>query len=119
MSDRCEPPEHMRGRDGEHHLYYHPAGTDVRGNPITVRWGARAQGWWADHLELRGHDATQAASMGWRYLAPVAAPDLVRELVEALEGLFGEFGGTVAAARNDPRVTAARAALRRAKEAGV
>jgi hypothetical protein len=87
---RCEPPEHLRGVDGEHHVYYHPAGTTVRGNPVVIRWGARAQGWWADHLDLRGHSATEAASMGYRYLAPVTPAADVAALVEALEGMVSE-----------------------------
>jgi hypothetical protein len=84
MNERCEPPPELRDRDGEHHLFYYPAGTDVSGNPVVVRWGARAQGWWADHLELRGHSPTETASMGWRYLAPVTPPATVAALVEAL-----------------------------------
>lgn len=87
---RCEPPPEWRDRDSEHHIYYHPTGTDVRGNLITVRWGARAQGWWADHLDLRGHNPTEAASMGWRYLAPVTPPAVVAALVEALERIHKE-----------------------------
>lgn len=85
MTEKCEPPPELRDRDGEHHIYCHPAGTDVRGNPVVVRWGARAQGWWADHLDLRGHNAAEAASMGWRYHSPVTPPAVVAALVEALE----------------------------------
>lgn len=131
---RCEPPPEWRDRDGEHHIYYHPTDTEVRGNPIVVRWGARAQGWWADHLDLRGHSPAEAASMGWRYLAPVTPPAVVAALVEALEGLMDGhrwqdahtfIDGTPIGAGwarkvmpEDDALTAARAALAAYREAG-
>lgn len=85
VPERCEPPEHLRGVDGEHFIYYHPNGTAVAGNPITVRWGARAQGWWAEHLGLRGHDPDQVAIMGWHYVSPVTTPAEVEALREKVK----------------------------------
>lgn len=109
VSDRCEPPAHLRGVDGEHHIYYHPVGTIVRGNPVVARWGARYQGWWADHLELRGYDAAMVASMGWRYLAPVVPPAEVDALraevsewcqkVQLFEDRIHKLSAELAAAR--------------------
>jgi hypothetical protein len=52
-----------------------------------------------------------------RYLAPVAPPGLVRELVEALERMTTAFADCLA--DDDGAIPRARVALHRAKEAGV
>lgn len=65
----CQPPEDMRAADGWHGL--RAESPQVIGNPFPARWGARAQGWWAEDVGLRGHNAEEAAAMGFRYFAPV------------------------------------------------
>jgi acyl dehydratase len=68
--------------------------------------------------------AADAHQYNWRYLAPVAPPDLVRALVEALTEASSAMQ---AACERDnlmtdddaETITKARAALQRAKETGV
>ncbi len=91
MSEKCEPPEELRGVDGEHHIYRHPAGTDVQGSPITARWGARYQGWWADWVDLRGHNAVEAAAMGWLYDGPALTPAEASTLRQERDAAFSEL----------------------------
>jgi hypothetical protein len=130
MSDRCEPPEHLRGVDGWHYV---------------AMYGFERPLWWSatepDHTPawinpggVGRVELDKAARWGWRYLAPVAPPDLVRELVEALEELVDvqvfatgwdngvtDSTGTVNEGDyfHSQSMDRARAALRRAKEAGV
>jgi hypothetical protein len=106
-AQRCEPPEHLRGVDGWHWL----ASED--GDYLIARWcdnsRSLAMGW-----RLEGTvalSAQSATNQRFRYLAPVAPPDLVRALVEALE-----WYSTVGIG---PGGEKARAALARAKGAGV
>lgn len=85
MSDtqRCEPPEHLRGVDGWHWVQW------PEGPPQLLRWRyvpkMEAHGW---TLNTHSTTADGATSAGWRYLAPVTPPSTVAALVEALEGLM-------------------------------
>lgn len=117
-TQRCEPPEHLRGVDGWHWV-------ETQAGQIRFCrrwWKARGEWCWAnmDDRTLRG----------FRYLAPAAPPDVVRALVEALEkadqfitnGI--ELGyirmprpGTPDSAIKTPGIV--RDALARAKEAGL
>ena len=119
---RCEPPEHLRGVDGWHWV-------ETQAGQIRFCrrwWKARGEWCWAnmDDRTLRG----------FRYLAPAAPPDVVRALVEALEECANDLeahvmreysgdvltvGNTLRRARDLDPVDAARAALARAKEAGL
>lgn len=101
---RCEPPEHLRGVDGWHWV-------ETQAGQIRFCrrwWKARGEWFWAnmDDRTLRG----------FRYLAPAAPPDVVRALVEALAP-FANAGSIFALTDND--LGTARAALARAKEAGL
>lgn len=53
-----------------------------------------------------------------KVMAIVTPPAVVAALVEALEGIRGNFGGTVAVTADDPRAVAIRAALAAYREAG-
>ena len=106
MSDRCEPPEHLRGVDGWHWV-------EICGREHCFYWWERTSGDWGWWNVFNDDDC--------RYLAPVAPPAVVRELVEALEGIAAPLD-----LRDVPHINgilwrqeAVRAALRRAKEAGV
>jgi hypothetical protein len=110
MTDRCEPPEHLRGVDGWHWV------ARTKTHHAIIRWHRGA--WVAASEELIG--PARAAQSGWRYLAPVAPPDLVRELVEALEEARNELCVYEDAATGEHyNNTKINAALARAKEAGV
>ena len=108
-AQRCEPPEHLRDRDGWHWCNLHG-----HTQPAPERWIAERQMWW--DLGATYAAPTIAAAAGYRYLAPVAPPAVVRELVEALDVLVmqrdAHFHTTQA-------WDTARAVLHRAKEAGV
>jgi len=77
MTDRCEPPEHLRDVDGWHWL--------VRGEaePIALHWQPNRAG--QDSEWGLGYFSPSAAyTAGYRYLAPVTPPDVVAAMVEAL-----------------------------------
>jgi len=65
MTDRCEPPEHLRGVDGWHYI-----GRESE-QPSPALWEA-ADGWWTN---IR-HDykADKMTALGYRYLSPVLLP---------------------------------------------
>lgn len=67
---RCEPPEGWRERDGWHWVQW-PAGPP----PFTAYWWCGPQHFVASGVILGD---------GYRYLAPVTPPNVVRGLVEAL-----------------------------------
>ena len=74
---RCEPPEHMRDRDGWHWL-------NLTNNPDEIwRWDEQCRAW-GNATSVRA-SSIQMASYGYRYLAPATPPDVVARLVEALE----------------------------------
>jgi hypothetical protein len=128
---RCEPPEHLRGVDGWHWIRtrsgealprFFRASTDNGIEPLWLHQSVTATPAWA----FRHWD--------WCYIAPVAPPDVVRELVEALVECADDLEAEVAARYNGIRhyptmaadekrdmepVAKARATLARAKEAGV
>jgi hypothetical protein len=124
MSDaqRCEPPEHLRGVDGWHWVQA-PVG-----DPHLARWHAAERAdveplWTSTHHVYSGTPRYAVREWGCRYHSPVAPPDLVRELVAALEKIAAPLD-----LRDVPhvkgnaitwRMEVARAALQRAKEAGV
>lgn len=80
-TQRCEPPEHLRGVDGWHWLRH----------PGWGEWPARYSapchaGVWPIWQCPDSNWTTPAAHReGWRYLAPVTPPSTVAALVEALE----------------------------------
>lgn len=82
MSDRCEPPEELRGVDGWHWVQadadrLHPA-----------KWSVHDE-WW-DLIHISG-SAWEIGQLGYRYVAPVATPAEVKALrarVERLEGVL-------------------------------
>jgi hypothetical protein len=133
MTDRCEPPERLREVDG-----WHWVETPLR-EPHLARWHAAERGdveplWTSTHHICAGTPRYVVREWGWRYLAPAAPPDLVRALVEALTECADDLEAEIAARYNGVRhyptmaadekrdmepVVKARAALRRAKEAGV
>jgi hypothetical protein len=114
MSDRCEPAEHLRGVEGFYWLYdiHTSARCPYIWNPRICRW----KRFGGSHTRT----PAQMRSDGWVYEAPVAPPDLVRALVEALEPFANATvlptGAVVGMERG--WFDTARAALRRAKEAG-
>lgn len=75
MTDRCEPPEELRGRDGWHWVKMPDDAEQC------WEWDAEEKGWWepggsmAMDLYVKG---------GWRYVAPVTPPAVVAALAEAL-----------------------------------
>lgn len=83
-TQRCEPPEHLRGVDGWHWVQW------PEGPPQLLRWRyvpkMEAHGW---TLNTHSTTADGATSAGWRYLAPVTPPCTVAALVEALERIAG------------------------------
>lgn len=109
MSDRCEPPEELRGVDGWHWLTEH--------NPVL--WIADRQEWEWGEDDWVTPDA--AYRYGYRYLAPVTTPAIVRALVEALEPFASATilptGAVVGLERG--WFDAARAALASAKAEGL
>jgi hypothetical protein len=121
MSDaqRCEPPDPMK--EG----WYWVEGPYSTG---PLNWRHFNGGFWELSGDQPDWTPERAHDVGCRYLAPVAPPDLVRALVEALE-LYAEpahwsVDGTFApnspesAYRPDCGDTA-RSILHRAKEAGL
>jgi hypothetical protein len=120
MTDaRCEPPEGLRERDG-----WHWVRTPV-GEPHLARWHAAERAdveplWTSTHHVYSGTPRYVVREWGWRYLAPVATPDTVRALVEALDGLLEDTQhATHHCGDPDCPVDAARAALARAKAEGL
>jgi hypothetical protein len=128
MTDECRPPEHLRDRDG-----WHWVETPLR-EPHLARWHAAERGdveplWTSTHHVCAGTPRYVVREWGWRYLAPVAPPDLVRELVEALEAMQAavkDLPPSSVVRLSDDLVTRllradgrATDALHRAKEAGV
>lgn len=123
MSDRCEPPEHLRGVDGWHWLELHGMT-----QPAPYRW--QNEGIWCG-LERDGGAVRPlwAAKLGYRYHAPAASPEIVRGLVEALEGMQAAVKSlppSAALRLSDDLVTRflrvdgrATAMLKAAKEAGL
>jgi hypothetical protein len=121
MSDaqRCEPPEHLRGKRGPHILTLE--GPD--GGELYWLWIGHV---WLSPCDIKPVSPQEAYARGLRYLAPVAPPDLVRALVEALEGvklqehsILGMHGGDLVVRLPAEAFSNAAAALHRAKEAGV
>jgi hypothetical protein len=110
MTDRCQPAEHLRGVDGWHWVET----PDGQFRFCHRWWKARGTWGWAT-LDERSARAS-------RYLAPVAPPDLVRELVEALQhaDLQLEYIDQRSPSGTTPAVRAQIGhVLHRAKEAGV
>jgi hypothetical protein len=118
MSDRCEPPEDLRDRDGWHWLKH------ADGGECIGKWVPSYGGYWS-----HGEGMWAPAQHGWRYLALVAPAAMVRELVEALEAMQAavkDLPPSSVLRLSDDLVTRflradgrATAALLRAKEAGV
>ena len=122
MSDRCEPPEHMRGVDGWHWVRWHEY---PPGDEFIAYWDTDNAGgaWDAETAWL--NDAVSGRK--YIYIAPVTRPNVVAALVEALEqitkgaawvGNDPDYGSGHDAAR-EWASDIARAALARVKEAGI
>lgn len=84
---RCEPPEHLRGSDGEHFV------CGPNGLPFVALWRAAPHAgieplWQNAARTSTGTPAWAANEWGWRYLAPVTPSATVAALVEALENLM-------------------------------
>ena len=84
---RCEPPEEMRGSDGEHFV------CGPNGLPFVALWHAAPHAgieplWHNAARTSTGTPAWAANEWGWRYVAPVTPPATVAALVDALEGLM-------------------------------
>jgi hypothetical protein len=69
MSDRCEPPEHLRGVDGDYWL-------SCADTLITAYWYADVARWTIRRLDRIDPEAMP----GWRYHSPVATPAEVEAL---------------------------------------
>jgi hypothetical protein len=86
MSDRCEPPEKMRGEDGQYAARKgaYLAAVDAIENNKTC-----------DPLDaaLSAYEATMAAA-GWRYLAAVA-PLIRRAALEEAAGVLNEAASRI------------------------
>jgi len=117
MSDaqRREPPEHLRGVDGWHWVEYESGFRTLKR-------------WWLERTEWRWAQTSPEDMSYFRYHSPVAPPDLVRALVEALENAVecgivpkssAAEGGAMRHSRQVEVADQIRAALHRAKEAGV
>lgn len=120
---RCEPPEEMRGSDGEHFV------CGPNGLLFVALWHAAPHAgieplWHNAARTSTGTPAWAANEWGWRYVAPVAPPATVASLVEALEKTerqlvtwyrlnspAGNVGTENAFADADPIVKEARIAL--------
>jgi hypothetical protein len=81
MTDRCEPPEHLRGVDG---LYWV---CGQNGEPFPAQWFSAPHSgqeplWRNIYTQHTATPAWAAAEWDWRYLAPVAT---VEELVGVIE----------------------------------
>lgn len=95
MSDRCEPPEHLRGVDGWHWVQ------PPVGNPHLARWHAAERLdveplWTSTHHVYSGTPRYAVREWGWRYIAPVATPaevETLRARVERLEGALQNMMG--------------------------
>lgn len=75
MSDRCEPPEELRGQDGWHWLRRE----DREAPMLCSQW--HPAGWWdIAPFGSRGVSPEDRHKWGWRYLAPVTPPAEVERL---------------------------------------
>ena len=110
MSDdtRCEPPERLRGKPGEHWVR--------RVSGPLAGCHDREFALWNVHVDFGGYWDDDSVWDCCTYLAPAAPPDVVRALVEALAP-FANAGSIFALTDND--LGTARAALARAKDAGL
>jgi hypothetical protein len=113
MSDRCEPLEELRWKEGRHWI-------QLQGHDdiLTVALWANPYWTWGG----RQRDAADVYKSGFRYLAPAATPDTVRALVEALEhaDLQLEYMDQRSPSGTTPAVRAQiSAALARAKAEGL
>ena len=91
MSERCEPPEALRGQGGWHWL------TTDNGHIRCVYWCPDRNGW--------------MAGWGWSYLCPVPTPDQITEIARlraALADIRDQHIGDQPAALNLPEVDWAR-----------
>lgn len=79
---RCEPPEHLRDRDGWHWVQGDKWPEPDDYPPELMLWLAHGE-WFDSSGGIGILDGTR-----WRYLAPATPPDVVARLVEALEGLM-------------------------------
>ena len=82
MTKKCEPPPELRGVDGWHWLHKN----------CPVFWIADQGKWDWGNDEFRAPEHVPAS---YHYIGPVTPPATVAALVEALEGLVSEFGGTI------------------------
>lgn len=122
MSDRCEPPEELRGVDGWHWVQ-EPVNTLV-----LARWHrAESPGveplWTSTHHVYSGTPRYAAREWNWRYVAPVMQPDEADVLrgeanewcqkVQLFEDRIHKLRAELAAARNEIARLATQAAAMR------
>lgn len=84
MTEKCEPPEGLRGVDGWHWVQA-PVG-----EPHLARWHAAERDdveplWTSTHHVYSGTPRYAVREWAWRYHSPVTPPAVVAALVEALE----------------------------------
>lgn len=113
---RCEPPEEMRGSDGEHFV------CGPNGLPFVALWHAAPHAgieplWHNAARTSTGTPAWAANEWGWRYVAPVTPPATVAALVDALEGLMRWHLNEEAIRRMGPHPAPAKAAYEAARAA--
>lgn len=83
MSDRCEPPEELRDKDGWHWLH-HPGWGEW---PARYSAPCHAGIWPIWRCPDSNWTTPSAYREEWRYVAPVTPPATVAALVEALEAI--------------------------------
>ncbi len=77
MSDRCEPPEHLRDRDGPHWVQKRDTAPILIEWEMPKRWPETGGAW-----RIARHAVVPAAAYkhGYRYLCPIATPAEVEAL---------------------------------------
>ena len=83
MTDRCEPPEELRGVDGWHWVQHGSVAPPTMASWEMPEWWPETGGAWriGSHLYM----PKPAHQKGWRYLAPVTPPAEVEALRAELE----------------------------------
>ena len=123
MTDRCEPPEELRGVDGWHWVQHESVETPTIATWEMSEWWPETGGAWriGSHLYM----PQPAHKQGWRYLAPVTPPAevealraTVAQLREALEQIADRDFNCSPHQHGMAAQEHARAALANAKGAG-
>jgi len=116
MSERCEPPQEWRGKDG-----WHWVDSTRWVQPDILRWRLNSDNQEYEWLLSSGAfvSSESETANAWRYLAPATPPATVAALVEALDDLLADTQhATHDCGDDDCPVRRARAALALYREAG-